>query len=62
MDKGETMIRVKIERSPFLLGIGLYVSKKTWNLTNDGSWFGPSFVIHISNRMIRIFWVIAEEK
>jgi hypothetical protein len=56
------MIRVKVERSPFLLGIGLYVSKKTWNLTNDGSWFGPSFVIHISNRMIRIFWVIAEEK
>lgn len=56
------MIRVKVERSPFLLGIGLYVSKKTWNLANNGAWFGPSFVIHISNRMIRIFWVIAEEK
>jgi hypothetical protein len=60
--KGEAMIRFRIERSPFLLGIGLYVSKKTWNLTNDRNWFGPSFVIHIFNRMIRIYWVIAEEK
>ena len=56
------MIRIKIERSPFLLGIGLYVSKKTWNLVNDGTWFGPSFVIHIFNRMIRIYWAISEKE
>ena len=57
------MIRVKVETSPFLLGIGLYISKKTWNITaKNGTWFGPSFVIHIFNRMIRVFWVIAEEK
>ena len=56
------MIRVKVETSPFLWGIGLYVSKKTWNITNNGTWFGPSFVIHIFNRMIRVFWIIAEEK
>jgi len=56
------MIRFRIERSPFLLGIGLYVSKKTWNLTNNGTWFGPSLVVHIFNQMIRIYWVIVEEK
>jgi hypothetical protein len=56
------MIKVKVERSPFLLGIGLYVSKKTWNITNKGTWFGPSFVIHIFNRMIRVFWITAEKQ
>jgi hypothetical protein len=61
MDKGEAMIRVQFDKSAFLGGFGLYVSKKTWNLTKNGTWFGPSFVIHISNRMIRIYWKIKEK-
>lgn len=55
------MIRIKVDRSPSPLGIGIYVSKKAWNLRNDGEWFGPSFVFHIFNRTIRIYWIIAEE-
>jgi hypothetical protein len=55
------MIKIKVERSPFMRGTGFYVCKKTWNLANDGTWFGPSFVIHIFSRIIRICWVISEE-
>jgi hypothetical protein len=56
------MFKVKVDSSPFLFGIGIYVSKKTWNLTNDGTWFGPSIVIHIANRMIRFYWKMQQEE
>jgi len=56
------MMKIKVDKSPHLIGIGLYASKKTWNLTNDGTWFGPSFVIHIFNRMIRIYWTVSKDK
>ena len=55
------MFKVRVEKAPFLFGIGIYVSKKTWNITNDSTWFGPSFVIHIVNRIIRICWIISKE-
>jgi hypothetical protein len=56
------MIKIKVDKSPFLLGLGLYISKKAWNITNESTWFGTSFVVHISNRMIRIFWTDTKEK
>jgi hypothetical protein len=55
------MIKIKIHKSPFLFGVGLYVSKKAWNITNDGTWLGSSFVIHIFNRMIRMFFISYED-
>lgn len=57
------MIKVKVEKAPFLFGIGIYISKKTWNITaKNGTWFGPSFVLHLVNRIIRICWIISEEE
>jgi hypothetical protein len=55
------VIKVKLERAPFFFGIGMYISKKTWNITGNGTWFGPSFVVHIVNRIIRICWIISKE-
>jgi hypothetical protein len=54
------MIKIKVERSPFMRGTGFYVCKKTWNINDDKTWFGPALALHVYNRIIRICWVIAE--
>ena len=56
------MIKVRVEKSAFLLGVGFYLSKKSWNISaKRGNWFGPSLAVHLFNRIIRICWIISEE-
>jgi hypothetical protein len=53
------MIRLKVERSPFLNGLGFYVSKKCYNLYgNNKWWYGPSIAIHLTKKIVRLSWVI----
>jgi len=54
------MIKIKIEKTKFMSGIGFYISKKTWNIKDDHTWFGPSLALHLYNKIIRVCWVIAE--
>ena len=55
------MIKFRVEHSAFLAGVGVYVSKKTWNVINDNKmWLGSSLVFHFYNRMFRLSWVTKE--
>jgi len=51
------MIKIKVERTHFLNGIGFYVSKKSYNFYDDNKWwYGPSIAMHFSKRIIRLSW------
>ena len=59
----EMKLKFRAERTEYLFGFGIYVSKKTHSLLRTGEvFYGPSLVFHIAKRSLRVWWIMEEKK